>query len=356
MDLQNKVGFKYFKVDDDGVHMLRLVHVKRSWKDKGMNPTEVTVLDYDTNEKRKIRFAELKENYTPLTPDAVATAVIAKVQMPDGSMYKDVFVTADRFNNMKIGDAIGDLQWPFCVCRQSVTDFFHNMAIADESEMLVGVSVNQLDCPSNFDYRNMFAASEMDYIDFVNFYMTDTVDDILSMINVKKFDEVLEGLFKDYVKTIKDPASVFKKEVGGWCRDLSTLLHENNFQMDLDEMLSILSIDFKLSDYFVEKDLPTAEGVKYISLTDDCAKWLSSIYEENIKDVTVLEYDHDINLGDFKNGRYGLIRDNTNQVYVCLYTTTGEEYVKDLQIDAAKPDFSTTFKLKFYNKYNDTNK
>ena len=75
-----------------------------------------------------------------------------------------------------------------------------------------------------------------------------------------------------------------------------------------------------------------------------------------INEANFLEYDHDINLGDFNNAKYFLFRDTTNnKLYLCVYTEAGEYFEDDLIAKSKEMDFSTKFKIDFYNKYNKDN-
>jgi hypothetical protein len=120
-------------------------------------------------------------------------------------------------------------------------------------------------------------------------------------------------------------------------------------------MLGITDVDFTIKDYIVEKDLPGKPGEKYESVSDDMIAWLSSIYNMNITDLTILKFDHDIDIVEFKNTKYFLMRDDTNTLYLLVYNENGEQFVADLDAKSKELDFSTKFKLDFYSKYNNIN-
>jgi hypothetical protein len=146
--------------------------------------------------------------------------------------------------------------------------------------------------------------------------------------------------------------AIMKDEDHGWCRNLDILLKSNSFRSDINQMLGITDIGFILKPYIIEKELPGKDGEKYDSLTDDVRMWLSSIYKLNITDTTVLKYDHDIDLVEFKESKYFLLRDTTNVLYLVVYNENGEKFEADLDALANQYDFSTKFKLDFYSKYN----
>lgn len=347
MRLQAMVGYKLFKEFDDGIKMIRIAHVR---KRKHGDPAEIIIIDEGTGEKKKVKVSDL-EGYTPLEPDGLLTFNISGLITEKGKTVNDVVVTASKFLNLKIGDTL-----PYAVCRQNITDIFYNLLVSDESEMIVGLAVNQDDCPTNFRFETMLIASDISYSDHVNFYRTDKLEDLYQFINEDRFDDVLTGLFTIHVNTVGDPSIAFKNEDKGWCKNLRTLLKENNFQNDIDQMLGITSVEFKVEDYFMDKILPGTEDEKYTSITDDLKSWLSSTFRVGINNVTVIEYNHDINLAEFNNARYFLIRDTTNKVYLFAYTCSGEYHEVDLQKESEKQDFSTKFRINFYNKYKNIKK
>lgn len=341
MRLQSMIGYKFFKENKDSINMLRLVHVK---KYKNGNPAQVTVKDEATGEIKKIDVKDLK-GYTPLEPDGIITFNIAYID-DNKERIKDVIVTIIKFLNVKIGDKV-----PFAVCRQNITDIFYNLLCKDESEMIAGLSVNQNNCPTNFDFRKMLICDGIEYTDFINFYRMDTLEDIYSMIKESKFDNILKVNFETFSRANNIPEMLFKKHYKGWCSNLRTLLKENNFQSDINEMLGITDVGFDISKYIIVKTLPT-DNSEYTSITKELQDWLCHIYKINIKEITVLKYGHDINLADFNNSRYFILRDNTNNLYLFVYTLDGEYHELDLQNKSDKKDFSTEFRINFYNKYN----
>lgn len=340
------VGYKLFKEVGDEIELIRIVNVKK-YKD-GCLPAEVSVRNEGTGEVSKIRVDSLKE-YTPLEPDGFLTFNIVSLRDSDNKLTKDIIVTASKMLNLKIGDTV-----PFAVCRQSITDIFYNLLCKTESDMMTGLAVNQNNCPTNFDFRYMLACDAITYYEHIHIYRTDTIKDILSMVKNLKFDQVLETLYLAHIKAVGDPSLQFKKHHKGWCRNLETLLKENNFQSDINEMLGITDVDFEISKYLMDKTLPNNEI--YVSCVDELKTWLSSIFKINISECTFLEFDHDINLAEFNNSKYLLLRDNTDKLYLVVYTSDGEFLEADLTNEAKKKDFSSEFRLNFYNKYNNINK
>lgn len=344
MKVKNMLGFKLFKYIDDQLSIIRIVGMKK-YTD-GSDPIEVTILNLDTNEKKKIKVEDLK-GYTPLEPDGICTFSTVLVEdYSTGKISKDVIVTGTKYLNMKFGDVT-----PYCICRQSVTDIFYNMLCKSEEDTIVGLSINRDNIPAGFDFGILLSCKEITYSDYVNFYRTDTLDNILELIKISKFDTALEDMYNEHIKAVKDPSLQFKSEHKGWCKNLKKLLSENNFQEDLNEMLGITKVDFDISNFIIEKKLTNDSKESYTSITDDLRYWLSSIFKVNIKDAYILEYNHDINLSEFNDMRYVILRDSENHLYILSYTLDGEYKEAELEAKDKELDFSSKFRINFYNKY-----
>lgn len=352
MRLYNMIGYKLFKEREDGsIHMVRIVGMYRPYKitDSTKDPSEIYIYDYEEKCKKKVRVDSLKE-YSPLKPDGIATFSVVNIKDNKGKLCKDVIVTASKFLNIEL--KISNV--PYAVCRQNITDVFYNLLSKDENDTLVGMSINMDNCPSNFDFRLMFAADNIVYSEFINFYRLGTLKDILRLVNIKKYNTVLEDLYNRHIEYIKRPELSFKNEHGGWCKDIKTLLTQNNFMSDVNQMLGITQVEFNIKDYLIDV---SKDDIKYQIASDELRLWLSSIYKINITEVAIMEFDHDVNLADFNDNRYILVRDNTDKLYLMVYTINGEFFEADLEEKAKEMDFSTKFKLSFEaSKYATDNK
>lgn len=344
------LGYKLVRFDEDNTpHMIRVVGVKTGFKesrDKHLNAMKV--YDYDTGLTSEWKLKDFKD-YSPIEPDGVITVSIAIVRDNDNKALKDVVVTASRYIDMKLAKV------PYVVCRQNVVDMFYNLLMQSEENNMVGISCNQDTAPANFDFRLLLAANSISEYKMINFYRIDTLEEILKLFDHKPYDNVLAKLYEEHCKATNNPKALMKKEDMGYCKDLDTLLSSNGFKYDINQMLGITDVNFTIKDYIVEKDLPGKPGEKYESVSDDMIAWLSSIYNMNITDLTILKFDHDIDIVEFKNTKYFLMRDDTNTLYLLVYNENGEQFVADLDAKSKELDFSTKFKLDFYSKYNNIN-
>lgn len=349
MKLYSMVGYKLFKQREDGsIHMIRIVWVHRPYKiTPGMkDPVDMTIYDYEDDMRKKVKVEDYSD-YSPLEPDGIFTISIALVRDSKGKACKDVMATVTHYKQFK---ELKNMM-PYAVCRQNISDVFYNLLTDDEHNQLVGVAISQDTCPANFDYGIMFAADSIEFNEFINFYRTDTIEDILKMVKKDKYDNVLKDLYMRHVKASGDMTKSFLDEDMGWCKNVETLLKVNNFQSDINMMLGISQVDFDIKDYLVSK-ASIENNVEYKVADDEFRTWLSYTYKMNISEASVIKYDHDINLDDFKNSSYALLRDNTQTLYLIVYTVKGEYLEADLEAKAKQMDFSTKFKLDYYNKYN----
>lgn len=347
------IGYKFMKEEDDCIKIIRLASC-REYADKEALPAEVGIID-ENGEVKKMRLEELVKEYTPIEPDAVFTVSIARMMDGKKGYVQDVITTVQKFINMKIGDTV-----PFALCRQNMVDIFHNLVVTsvDDSGLMYGCAINQNDCPTNFNFRSFFAVNDIKHTKIVNFYRTDTLDDILNLIITTKYDEVLTANRKEFAKQdIKKnpkakPGDLFKSIYRGWCSTLKELLELNNFMNDINEMFGCTDVDFDIKPYIIDHE--SDNGNHYQSVNDQLRFWLSHIYKVNMKNTMILEYNIDINLADFNNTRYIFLRDRNKVLYILSYTLEDEERYKDLQDEYEKMSFADELRLSFKNKYQES--
>lgn len=340
MKVENMLGYKIYKETEDGIKMYRIIRVKGA-------PKTMRIKDLDTGEESVVDPNDMSD-YIPLSPDGYLT--FNKVFIDNnGKRLYDVVITASKILNLKVGDTM-----PYAICRQSCTDIFYNLICKDESDMIVGLSVNQDTCPTNFDFRELLACDGIEKSQYVNYYRMDTLEDVMPMIKVGDLNKVMEANYLTHVKATGDSKLAFKNEDKGWCKDINTLMRENSFQSDIDQMLGITAVNFKLSDYIVS--FTDSNDKELETFTPELVNWLKGIFRININKISVVEYGYDIDLADFNNARYFLLRDNTKKVYLCVYTIDNDELEFDLVNKSKELDISDKFILDFYNKYNRYNK
>lgn len=334
-EINKYLGYKFFKELDDGTfEVIRLIRIYPF-------NNKVGIINLETGTKKSLSF-ELLKGYTPLEP--YGFAAFTRVIVNNGDMkQKDVMVTLYRLLDIKL-----DINEPYAICRQSITDFFYNLVADDLHHDIVGVSVTRDNCPPNIPYHLVAACDEVERYEMVNFYLDDTVKDILTCINQEYYNEALKECFDLHIKESKKFLLSNKPSVDGWCQTLETLLKENNFITDMDSLRDIAALDFNLSDYLLKEKKNDVEVDK---LNPEALDFFRNTFKVNTIDTIVVKFDYDIDLADFKNTNYTLIRDNQDTLYIVSYLVDGEYFEKDLEEEQEKTDVTTKLRLAFYNKY-----
>lgn len=338
MKLQEMQGYKLYKSieNTDDIEIIRIVRVR-----KGKQDPEEVLIQLEDGTRKMISTKELKE-YTPLAPDAFLMFNVVSMH-EDNEKFSDVVVTASKVLEMAFG-----MKMPFAICRQCAIDPYSQLASTGDT--IFGVSMNQNDAPKGFDFRELLVADSIDYYDHFNYYRTDTLDDILDMIDTKKYDQALTNTYIKFCRST-DPTAAFKKSDHGWCKTLSVLLEQNTFQSDIDELLGITAVDFEVDKFLDSKELPANPDIKYDYCREDLKLWLSEIFKVKIGDTTVLEFGPDINLGDFNDNTYFLLRDKNKRIWLVVYTIAGEFFEDDLKKELSTVNISDQLRLDFHNKY-----
>ena len=256
----------------------------------------------------------------------------------------DVIVSLFRILDIKV-----DINEPFAICRQNITDFFYSIISNEIDHGYVGVSATRENIPSEIDYGILASCDELYQTDIVHFYFDDTIEDVLNCIDSTDYDKALEENYIIHKKAI-NPFYIIdgdnNKSDKGWCRDLYTLLKENNFNNDMDTMRNITSLAFDLKEFLDEVE----DGV--YKLNDFMLKYFNSIFSISANSTMVVEYFYDIDFADFANSNYILLRDSNNSTYVVVYTTNGEYLEVDIESEINKLGIGDKIRLDYYNKYN----
>lgn len=343
-NIKKYLGYKFYKEkEDDSIELIRLIHISE-FNDK------VVIMNEESKIKKEIPFDSLK-GYTPLIPyGKISFAKVKIYENGDKNKFvQDVIVAGYRDIDLKL-----EIYDPFVVARQNITDFWYNLLADSEDHMEVGASVTRENCPTNIPYAMMMACDEPINYEMVSIYIDDTVDSILNCITIDTYNKTFKKLFDDHMKFLNPmydpsiPTDITNKN--GWCKDLSTFLKINNFQKDIDDMRNITAYDFNLEEFMYQKE--SDPDIWFFN--KDVLNFFNATNNLNASECTAIKYDYDIDLGEFRNTNYTLIRDNTDQLYIVVFTLSGEHLEKDLSDEVNKLSVSDKLRLDFYNKYHDT--
>lgn len=333
--LSKYLGYKMYKFnEDESVDMIRITRISRY-------NNMVIYKDLNTGIETRTNIKSLS-GYTPLEPFGCISFIEVGIKDTDCRLNKDVIVTAYRLLDLKL-----NINEPYCICRQSVNDFFASVIYPDKN--IVGVSVTRDNCPAEIDYREMVFATTVFNGATVNFYYEDTLDTILECLNTERFDSILEGLQNQYIENMGLVNRNHKASINGWCNSLKALLVDNDFINDIDEMRGIQAVDFNIIEHLVDNDTTTPSK----GLDKDSLEFFRVTFKVPAVSTVVIPYKHDIDLAEFNNTNYIKLRDNTDTLYIVVYKNEGQYLEKELEDWNNKQSISDQIRLAFYNKYKD---
>ena len=314
--------------------IVEMIRVSRQYAN-GM----IRILREDGSEDKTTKEDLAEEGWIPLLPHGVVTTSVVELK---GN--RDVIVSMATMNDLSITGV------PRVVCRQSVTDFFYSMLSTTEEHDYVGVSTSVETCPANVPFEQLMMCDSILFSEMVNIYLDDNLDDIIPLITCSKYDEVLSKLYDRHVKSAGKPFLSLKSTDKGWCKTLPELLKINNFWIDVDQAFHISTVDFDLDEHIVEKG--AVDGITQQGLDEDTIAFFSSTYRINITDTIIIDYGYDINLADYNNINYLLIKSSvTKKTYFMRYLVDGEYIETDLKAQAELDHIAATMGLTVYNKY-----
>lgn len=331
-----KMCYKYLSEKDESLELLRIVGL-------GGNDVYVKVIESEDKSKiankEKVKFETLCEEYTFLSPDGVITFSDVNVGTRNTDTGNRLSVSDVIIAQYRTSDMLAGNTEPWVVCRQNITDLYSQMLVGSVDDALVGMSSTKASMPAGIDYEIMMACEGMNKSIMVNFYLPDTLEDILSIIKTQPFDNILEANLIDHIRSMESKLNrklrlkPGTKSVDGYCVTLEQLLKENNFWYDVEQGLNIISLD---------KVIETNEDN---SLTEDLRYIISTILKQPIASSIVIKYDMDIDLEEFKNSKYILIRDANKDLYVIGYTTLGEYIEPDMENEQIKKEIESIMGL-----------
>lgn len=302
------LGEKYYKYDENNnINVVRICRI--------YNEREVQLYnENDKSNKFKMNTEDLIKNYIKLNPHAVINFCIVKI----GNNLDDVIVTMHKWS-----DLISNEPTPYCVCRQNITDVFANqLKISDK--LYVGCSMSLNTCPPDIDYRIMIACNGITKCVNICAYMDDTLDDIISLIQTKDYDNALNALFMDHASYEKEHNNIVDSiynilikmnSYDGYCKTLKLLLEQNNFMYDFYQAFNIIPINEKV---IYDKDTG--------ALDDNITNVISELHEVNIVSTLCMKYWYDIDLSSIDN-EYVLLLDNNNDLFVVAYVSNGPKHI-----------------------------
>lgn len=345
--IKKYLGTKIFReVGENEFEVLRIIKIKEF--------NNRIIIKNENDETWDVTMDQLvKEKFTSLTPyGAIGFSIVKSyLNTEKTKSTKDIIVTLYRKIDLDLSkDAvIGRQIPPYAICRQGINDFFYNIISDKEDHNYVGVSVTRDNCPANIPYDIIAGCDEVLSFDLINIYRDDTIDSILECLSEKKYNDVMDELYKTHCEQLGPKGVIIyntKEEHFGWCKNIRKLLDINNFIVDFNTMCEIMAVDFPIDEHIIDSETEK-------TLDEEMTIFLSETLKQNITKTMIIDYWYDIDLADFNNTSYTLLKDIHDNVYIVVYTTEGKYLEKDLEEKKLKLDISSRLRLSFYNKYVD---
>lgn len=280
------VGDRFYKqVSDDDSEDFRVVKIKNE---------NTFRIKYSNGNIDTISRSTIEKDYVRLIPDgliAMNIVNVGKANPNDKEELKDVIVAIYKTEDLDNGVNI-----PFAVCRQSIEDLFTKQINSNPYIQYAGMSMNQNNVPAGCDFIMILACNSIAYSIGCSVYLDDTLEDILSLVNTKKFDEVLSSMH-----------SKIASNVYGYYPTLKELLENNDFMFDFRQSFNIEKVYFPMlinkDDYTIElEQLETLENIVHFIM----------------EDPYVIPFSRDIDLDEIKRS-YLLVSDIKDDIYIVIY-------------------------------------
>ena len=273
----------YKKVSSDNSEDVRVVRFK------GVNDVSLVTT---TGKRFKLNRDQLAEDYVRLIPDGQLAFAIANTGQVNGKDTKDVIVSLYRTKDLDDGNNI-----PHVVCRQNIQDFFTTQINTNPYLQYAGLCMSQKSCPEGVEFQMILACNGIEHTTGISVYLDDTLDDILPLINVAKYDSLLLEMHDKVAHNVV-----------GHCKSVKELLIDNEFMYEFRDAYDIVELkDFALSIMENGKIVPYQVNV------------IQEIIKCEMFEAWAIPYDRDIKFADIQSD-YLMVSDMENKLYVVMYT------------------------------------
>lgn len=315
------LGAKYYRYVGDSLEILRVVSDK--------DPNSIKCSIGHTLLKKRLPLEELEREYMRLSPDGFIYFNIVRVQE-----IEDVMIMLYRSSDIEKNES-----YPYCICRQNISDLFANTIKPKYEDMICGVSVSKDTLPEGLEMNTVLACDELLNSIGICVYMDDDISDILRLFKSKDYDIVLHNLFSEHVKyKYKDNIKEYmdKRYVDGYCKTLKDLMLSNNFMYDFYMGFNIYPVDIT-----IQPEECRGEG---LLLKHRFA--LSSLILKNITNGLAVPYNKFIDLEKIERD-YIMIQDSTGMIFIIAYICDGN-YTVPVQDIETPENIQKLSKIKGY--------
>lgn len=290
------LGSKYQTYINDELVVLRVIKIK--------NENTYVLKDKDNN--KVIMSTDQLNDCVLLEPDALLNAFSST----DEQDLKDVYVCVN-----KLVDLITNKQVPTLVIRQCIYNNIKNMALTvqNSNDICLG------DCFLNVEGTNIEEILEFKEIDnsiSLALYIDDSLDDIFDCIGSADKD------INKTLKYLKDNTNLDDSNVLGLCDNLRQLMEDNDFITNFRYIFNITQVNFpiELEDTVIEDGL--------VKINNKQKELISKVVGYELFNVSVIEYDKDIDISKVVSKSHIVIADSNNKIYLISYIL-GQPLVND---------------------------
>ena len=290
------LGSKYQTYINDELVVLRIIKIK--------NENTYVLKDKDNN-KVIMTSKELNECIL-LEPDAFLN-IFSSIDEQD---LKDVYVCVN-----KSVDLVANKQLPALVIRQCIYNNTKNMAASLQSSNDIYLG----DCFLNVEGVNIEEILQFkDINDSISLalYIDDSLDDIFDCIG--KEDEKINETLKE----LKENTNLDNYNVLGICDTLRQLMEDNDFMTNFRYIFNITQVNFpiEIEDTIIE------DGI--VKINNKQKELICKIVGYELFNISVIEYDKDIDISKIVSKSHIVIADSNNKIYLISYVL-GQPLVND---------------------------
>ena len=265
------------------------------------------------NEIINISSQEILDEYIRINPDAFMNIFITELDGKADNVY--IYTTKMSTIMKKENNLLPDI-----VTTARSVNFDKTMSVDFTKEVFFGESISSLSTDDMYKYLFKPLVNNKSIYSFkIALYVNDTIDDIISIIS--NDDKINNAL-----KTIADSIRSIEQFVDTDCHiatNLKELLELSDYISNYRRIFNIVQVDWQvdLGEESYNKDGDLILNNKQIQKLQD-------LIRKNITNITVLEYDADIDVNKIVSYSHCMISDSAQKIYLIAYDVISD-YIED---------------------------
>ena len=265
------------------------------------------------NEIINISSQEILDEYIRINPDAFMNIFITELDAKTDNVY--IYTTKMSTIMKKENNLLPDI-----VTTARSVNFDKTMSVDFTKEVFFGESISSLSTDDMYKYLFKPLVNNKSIYSFkIALYVNDTIDDIISIIS--NDDKINNAL-----KTIDDSIRSIEQFVDTDCHiatNLKELLELSDYISNYRRIFNIVQVDWQvdLGEESYNKDGDLILNSKQIQKLQD-------LIRKNVTNITVLEYDADIDVNKIVSYSHCMISDSAQKIYLIAYDVISD-YIED---------------------------